>query len=184
LLSINNDIIGSYSVLVRACIACVTCDIPAVRKLCGFLGHTARLGCSKCLKEFPTEEFGDKRDYSGFNRDLWPVRSLIDYKNNCDELNKCTTKTALKEAESSYGVRYFLLLELPMFDPIRFAVIDPMNNLLLGTSKYMFTLWQDKQLLTYYQIVGIQGLCAKFCFPNDVGRLPLKIDSSFSGFNC
>ena len=31
---------------------CVACDIPAVRRVCGFLGHMAKLGCSKCTKEF------------------------------------------------------------------------------------------------------------------------------------
>ena len=182
LLSVNNTTIGLCNVLIRGCIACVTCDVPAIRKLCGFLGHTARLGCSKCLKEFPTRIFGEKQDYSGFDRELWTPRLLAVHKQNCDELNECKTKSALSEAESEYGLRYSLLLELPMFDPIRFGVIDPMHNLLLGTSKYMFTLWQDREVLTYHNIVEIQGLCEKFYFPHDVGRLPLKIGSSFTGF--
>ena len=29
--------------------------IPASRKVCGFLGHNARLGCNKCYKEFLSE---------------------------------------------------------------------------------------------------------------------------------
>ena len=33
---------------------CCACDIPAARKLCGFKSHSARMGCSKCMKEFPT----------------------------------------------------------------------------------------------------------------------------------
>ena len=40
------------TVIVRLCIGCVTCDIPATRKLCGFFGHSAKLGCNKCLKQF------------------------------------------------------------------------------------------------------------------------------------
>jgi len=35
--------------------------------LCGFLGHSAKLGCNKCLKQFANVEDGDKRDYSGVN---------------------------------------------------------------------------------------------------------------------
>ena len=35
---------------VRAARLCCTADVPALRKLCGFLGHSANLGCSKCLK--------------------------------------------------------------------------------------------------------------------------------------
>ena len=56
------------SILVRAALTCVACDIPAARKVCGFLGHNALLGCSKCLKQFPTESFGQKPDFSGFDR--------------------------------------------------------------------------------------------------------------------
>ena len=37
---------------VRCVLLCCTCDSPAERKVCGFLGHTARLGCFKCLKQF------------------------------------------------------------------------------------------------------------------------------------
>lgn len=37
----------------RLAVLCVTCDIPAYRKLCGFLGFSARKGCNKCKKDFP-----------------------------------------------------------------------------------------------------------------------------------
>ena len=37
----------------RSALLCCGCDLPAGRKVCGFLGHGAMLGCSKCLKEFP-----------------------------------------------------------------------------------------------------------------------------------
>ncbi|XP_062513401.1 uncharacterized protein LOC134189178 [Corticium candelabrum] len=33
---------------------CVACDIPASRKVGGFLSHSARLGCNKCLQNFST----------------------------------------------------------------------------------------------------------------------------------
>lgn len=35
-------------VTVRLALACVACDMPASRKVCGFLGHNALLGCNKC----------------------------------------------------------------------------------------------------------------------------------------
>ena len=35
---------------VRCLLLGVSCDLPAGRKVCGFL---AKFGCSKCLKEFP-----------------------------------------------------------------------------------------------------------------------------------
>ena len=35
------------SVLVRAALLCVTCDIPAARKVCGFVRHRALKACTK-----------------------------------------------------------------------------------------------------------------------------------------
>ena len=35
--------------LIKCVLICVTCDLPATRKVCGFLGHSAKLGCSRCL---------------------------------------------------------------------------------------------------------------------------------------
>lgn len=37
----------------KLALLCVGCDVPASRKLCGFLGHSATMGCNKCKKEFP-----------------------------------------------------------------------------------------------------------------------------------
>ena len=61
---------------VHAALLCTSSDIPATRKLCGFVGHGAVKGCSRCLKSFPTAEFGTKPDYSGFQRSTWPRRDL------------------------------------------------------------------------------------------------------------
>ena len=39
---------------INTILSCVVCDIPATRKVCGFLGTNAMNGCSKCLHEFKT----------------------------------------------------------------------------------------------------------------------------------
>ena len=182
-LTINDDGFGQgVTFYFRLCVACVTCDIPAMRKICGFLGHSAKLGCSRCLKEFPKNAFGDKSDYSGFEKNQWIPRSLRRHKRNCDKLNKCKTQTMLKEKESKYGARYSLLLELPHFDPIRFGIVDPMHNLLLGTPKHLFSLWIEHNKLSHSDLATIQATCEKFSIPHDVGRIPTKIGSNFSGF--
>ena len=54
----------------------IMCDLPAGRKRCGFLGHSAHLGCSKCTKYFPASANG--LDYSGFFRESWAPRSTTD----------------------------------------------------------------------------------------------------------
>ena len=83
---------------------------------------------------------------------------------------------------SKLGVRYSLLLELPYFDPIRFHVIDPMHNLLLGTAKHMMRIWTKHGILDYHHFEIIEDRVKCITTPKDVGRMPLKISSSFSGF--
>jgi len=40
----------------KARLICVACDIPAARKVCGFMGHSAEQGCSRCKKSFPRRD--------------------------------------------------------------------------------------------------------------------------------
>ena len=65
---------------IKAMLICAACDIPASRKLGGFLGHAAEKGCSRCLKSFPTEKFGEKKDYSGFDRSKWPEITIDEHR--------------------------------------------------------------------------------------------------------
>lgn len=170
------------TVRIRACLGCVTCDIPASRKICGFLGHTARLGCNKCLKEFPTASFGEKPNFAGYDRDQWILRTVSSHRASCAELLAAKNQTHLQSLESKHGLRYSVALELSYFDPVRFTVVDPMHNLLLGTAKHTFTLWVKRNLLSTHDLDIIQDRSEKIFFPSDVGRLPLKIGSGFSGF--
>ena len=52
--------------VVRCALLCCACDLPAGRKVCGFLGHSASLGCSKCLNSFKGTV--GNMNYSGFDR--------------------------------------------------------------------------------------------------------------------
>ena len=58
-----------------------------------------------------------------------------------EQVLKESTKSGIATAESRYGVRYSILLELPYFDPVRHTAIDMMHNLFLGTGKWMFGVW-------------------------------------------
>lgn len=93
------------SITVRLMLAYSSCDIPASRKVFGFLGHNARLGCNKCLKEFIIKKDG-VNDYSGYDRDSWTLRTSQQHKEDCEKVLANVTKTSIQSAESKHGVRF------------------------------------------------------------------------------
>ena len=168
-------------VKLRIALTCVACDIPASRKVCGFVCYRAALACNHCLKRFPVQ-FGEPTDYSGFDRDNWAPRTLNMYRSNCREIIKESTKTGVRKMESKYGVRYSVLLSLPYFDPIRFSAIDTMHNLYLGTGKRAFKVWVSENILTKEKLADIDRKAACFKVSAGIGRLPVNISSNYGGF--
>ena len=75
---------------IRAALLCITSDLPATKKLCGFTSHSASLGCSKCLKKFPSR--GDKLDYSGFEPSTWIRRDLESHRSRSEAYKQAKTK--------------------------------------------------------------------------------------------
>ena len=140
--------------IVRAALLCNSSDIPATRKVGGFVGHGAVKGCSRCLRSFTTNSFTDKADYSGFDSATWPTRSLEEHKRKGMEWKHARTQVERHKIEREYGVRFTELLRLPYFDSARFSVIDPMHNILLGTAKLMITIWKGKGLLSVHDILA------------------------------
>lgn len=163
-------------VILRLALSCITCDIPATRKVCGFLSHAARLGCNKCYKEFSQ----DADDL--FNRDSWRKRTATEHRAHCDIIKSETTMTGIKTAEAKYGVRPCALLSIPYFDPIRFLAIDIMHNLYLGTAKHMFTSWINLGLLSNKNLLDMDAVSKKYVVPSSVGRLPINMKSNYLGF--
>ena len=149
--------------------------------MCGFLGHNASLGCNKCYKKFPSPSLGYV-DYSGYARESWPPRNVQMHRESCRELLKETTKTGMRKAESTRGVRYSALLALPYFNPVRFTVVDVMHNLFLGTGKYVFKLWLATEILTKDSLKEIERRIRTFSVPGSVGRLPINITSNHGGY--
>ena len=90
---------------VRCALLCVACDMPGGRKTCGFLAHSAILGCSKCFKNFPG--LVGNKDYSGFSRENWTKRTMQDYRQSSLKLLKCKTKSELSKQESEFPILRF-----------------------------------------------------------------------------
>jgi hypothetical protein len=166
--------------MLKCVLLCVSCDLPAARKTCGFLSHSATLGCSKCLKVFPGSV--GSMDYSGFTRSAWPQRTNISHRENVEKINQCRSKSTQSKMESELGCRYSILLKLPYFDPVRMHVIDPMHNLYLGSGKHMMAIWKEKEPVLGQNYDKIQNIVDNISVPSDVGRIPQKIESGFSGF--
>ena len=162
----------------RLALLCCGCDIPASRKVCGFLGHMAKKGCNKCHKVFPGM-VGDK-SFGGFDRNGWETRDLETHRRQVDLVRQASSKEKQKEAESRYGVRYSVLLELPYFDPIRMSIIDPMHNLFLGTAKHQMRVWKDAGIVDNSTLDVIQKRVDMIHCPTDLGNIPHKVGSGFS----
>ena len=133
--------------VIHAALLCNSSDIPATRKVGGFVGHGVLRGCSHCLKSFTTSTFGDKADYSGFDYVAWPKRSVEEHRRKGMEWKHAKTQVERHKIEREYGVRFTELLRLPYFDSIRFSVVDPMHNILLGTTKLMITIWKENKFI-------------------------------------
>lgn len=164
------------SITIRLALACISCDIPATRKVCGFLSHHANLGCNKCYKDFSSIE----TDF--FDRENWIPRTGDQHRKECRKIRKKHTKSKQQCKQSKYGVRDCALLKLPYFDPIRFVAVDLMHNLLLGTSKHMFCLWIEQGLITKEHLQQFDLVIQHFVVPDNIGRLPTQIKSNYLSF--
>ena len=65
---------------------------------------------------------------------------------------------------------------------LRFHVVDPMHNLLLGTGKHALSVWIKLEIIRPCQYDEIQQIIDTFSFPSDIGRITYTVVSSFSGF--
>ena len=57
-----------------------------------------------------------------------------------------------------------------------------MHNFLLGTAKYLVNHWKVSNIISSDNFQNIQATVNDFVSPSDIGRIPLKISSGFSGF--
>ena len=170
------EVSGSVPQLVRAALIAVSCDLPAGRKVCGFLSHSANLGCSRCYASF-SEGFS-RRNYANLNRSSWQLRTCNRHRADVKSLEQCKTKTEKSHRELQLGCRYSELLRLPYFDPVRMLLIDPMHCLFLGTANYITRkIWIGRQILNKDNLVLIEKRLQKVQVPLHIGRLPCNIDS-------
>ena len=171
---------GQFRMYIRAALLCVSCDIPAARKVCGIIGHSALMGCSRCKKKFPTKAFGEKANYGGFDVDKWTPRTNDEQKKYAYDHLTAITVTQQKNIEREHGIKYSVINELPYYDTVRHMAIDLMHLLFLGIAKHTFKTWQLKGLINESHYNIIQDRANKLIIPSTLGRIPLKISSGFA----
>ena len=110
------------------------------------------------------------------------MRSIDQHKKVCELYLSAETRAKQVSIEQKFGVRYSVLLELEYLNPIRMHVIDPMHNLLLGTAKHAMEVWLKVGVILPLQFSKISCCMERIHCPRDIGRLPTKVASSFSGF--
>jgi hypothetical protein len=165
-----------------AIIGCAS-DVPATRKLCGFI--SARIACHRCNKS--ANFVNNQPNFGGFEDfDDWFVeRDINVIREKASEWKKCATEESRKVHVSQYHVRWSEIYRLPYFNPVRFCVVDPMHCLFLGIAKWIVTkLWIGGGILNDEKLKIMQERSNMIKLTGDLGRHPVRIATGegFSNF--
>jgi hypothetical protein len=113
-------------ITVRVKVVPIIADLQAIRKVTGFLGHSASLFCSFCHCR--------KADVDSL--DDWPKRTNEEVIAAVNEWKACATKTGRASIASKYGVRWTPLHDLSYWRPADQLVLGFMHNTLEGILEY------------------------------------------------
>ena len=110
-IGISPKLFDERNVTVTIALICVACDIPAVRKTYGFVGHRAKLVCSMCLCKFTHLKGGGMQWFGEIAN--WLLRTLEEHKKNCENFLQCQNANQQNKFCSEHGVRFTVLLNAP-----------------------------------------------------------------------
>ena len=113
-------------------------------------------------------------DLSGNQEQMPNTRMML------KKLKKCRSKAAQTRKESKLGCRYCSLVDLGYFRPKRFLIIDPMRNLFLVIGRRISIVEGAEP--SWQLWIWVNSRICWECVPGDIGRIPSKIASGFSGF--
>ena len=127
---------SSTTTLIRGALIAVSCDIPAARKVCQFLGHKANKGCSRCEFEAQRENSRDVTSRMSYFTAVDLVPRLNDtVRLQANEFLDARNKTEAKEIQKKNGVRWSELLRLTYFDIVTMTMVRPNAHSVLGNDK-------------------------------------------------
>src|SRR5579859_7363685 len=168
---------------VRGAIIGCSCDIPASRKLSGFI--SARIACYRCHKS--ANFVNNQPNFGGFEDfDNWFIeRDINIIREKASEWKKCATEESRKTHVSRHHVRWSEIYRLPYFNPVRHCVVDPMHCLFLGVAKWIvMKLWIGEGVLNNEKLRVMQERADGIEFSGNLGRRPVRIATGegFSNF--
>lgn len=167
-------------VFVKVLLLCASSDIPAARKLAGFMGHAAIKGCSLCTISF--QDNSGNRYCGPVDNNKWQKRTRDEHIRQAERGKNAPNLAKQNEIYKKFGYKSTALLELDYFEPSKFSVVEPMHNLFLGTAKRFFVHWVENELLTKADLELIGGRISELNVPADIGRLPTNIATNYSQF--
>ena len=174
---------GNNGRFVRGAIIGCSSDVPATRKLCGFI--SARMACYRCYKS--ANIMNNQPNFGGFSDfDNWFIERDIDIiREKANEWKNCTTEESRKAHVSQHHVRWSEIYNLHYFNPVRHCVVDPMHCLFLGIAKWIVTkLWIGEGILDDAKLKIMQKRADMIKITSDLGRRPVRIATGdgFSNF--
>ncbi|PKC17360.1 hypothetical protein RhiirA5_405934 [Rhizophagus irregularis] len=118
---------------IRGAIIGYSSDVPATRKLCGFI--SSRIVCYRCHKF--ANFVGNQPNFGGFSdfEDWFVDQDIKIIREKASEWKQCQTEESQKAHVSQHYVCWFEIYNLHYFNPVRHCVVDPMHCLFLRVAK-------------------------------------------------
>src|SRR5436190_36110 len=103
--------------------------------------------------------------------DEWFIAwDLAKHRKNAQAWRRCNSDASQSRFVKQTGVRWFELLRLPYFDPVRFVTVDLIHCLFLGIAKWIVKrIWVDEEILTTNTLKMVQKKMDEFQIPSDLG---------------
>lgn len=121
--------------LVRAVVIPLVCDVPALRKVAGFMGHSGHSFCSFCRLQ--------DHDITNFDVDTWPRYTWEEHVRLASEWRDAPNEKDRDAIWKRHSIRWSELLRLPYWDITKYAVLDAMHNLFLGDlRRHLVDIWK------------------------------------------
>ncbi|POW00769.1 hypothetical protein PSHT_12860 [Puccinia striiformis] len=103
----------------------ITWDLPAISKVVGIAGHSSNSHLCSCCGV-------TKEKIDVVNLDSICPKNAGVLRKKAIKWKNASTLSERKAIFKLFGVRYSVLYELPYFDPLSSAVVEPMHNIFLG----------------------------------------------------